>query len=984
MSLFVRCLLLPLVALLLLASLPVRAQQYSLQNYDRKAGLESLTITALLQDQRGFVWAGTEMGLYRFDGNRFERMDAAQGFDKGEYVTAITQDVRDGQLWVATQSGLRRGDGLHFANVEPQGQPLVVDVGRPLVVLSDGRLLLVRDDELMVLAGGSGGQPWQLQPMFDAAQLAALPALRRITTLFLAPDRLWLGCGTALCSLDATGRGRVVLHGPAQGVPVDEWSGMLADRAGNLWLRGVHHVRVRLAGTARFIARDLPEDVMGVVKDDGRLVEDRQGRVITTTNHGLARWDGAGWTMFDSRNGLPDIDFTPLLFDTRGSLWLGTYGQGISRWNGYGMVEGWGLARGMEGLPNWSILRSDPKHMWFGNELGGSVLENGHTRLQPWPVRAEPSPRQVLALAKAADGAIWIGLYDHRLLRYDPVSGNTRQVARLPAFIKTLHIDRQQRLWIGTVNGIYRIDGSDAAVQRMPVAQTTDRQCSDIAEGDDGVLWFACNEGMLRYADGHWSRMRADGKALAAGFSAVAIDADGSLWLGANEPGVFHALVHGGQLDMIPVVDAWLENTLAYFIRRDHRGWIWVGGGGGVDIFDGHYWTHLSRDDGLLWDETDQNAFFEDHDGSVWIGSPVGVSHILRPQDMIARAPSTVIVTSVMQGAVPVAAGGDVHIDGNPAPLTVRYALLGGSAGGNPRFRYRLVGSDWVDTRAHIINFTGLPSGSYRLEIQAIDDDQRMVSPSTYVDFRIPPSWWRTWWAYLLESLSLVLVVALSWRWYSRRLLRQNQRLEALVSGRTAELTEEKRELERTRAELYHQATHDGLTGLHNRRSILDQLAALLEPAARNSAGLAVGLIDADHFKRINDTFGHQAGDAALLMIARRLQSQLREGDRLGRYGGEELLVLLPGISRNSATDRMAAIQAAVSAQPHRWGTQHFTVTLSIGMVWIGDEPATVEDVIRRADAALYQAKRRGRDRVAEFMPVDAEERRLPDQSTMP
>ena len=105
-----------------------------------------------------------------------------------------------------------------------------------------------------------------------------------------------------------------------------------------------------------------------------------------------------------------------------------------------------------------------------------------------------------------------------------------------------------------------------------------------------------------------------------------------------------------------------------------------------------------------------------------------------------------------------------------------------------------------------------------------------------------------------------------------------------------------------------------------------------------------------------------------MLTIAQRLQSQLRDGDRVGRYGGEELLVVLPNISRKAAIERMATIQSAVSAQPHRWGAQHFTVTLSIGMVWIGDEAASVEDVIRRADTALYQAKHRGRDRVSEFM----------------
>ncbi|WP_426702654.1 ligand-binding sensor domain-containing diguanylate cyclase [Rhodanobacter sp. Col0626] len=951
-----------MLALSVLAGSPARAQQYSLQTYDRKSGLESLSINVLMQDHRGFVWAGTEMGLYRFDGSSFERMDVAQGFDKGEYVTAIAENPRLGRIWVATQSGLRAGDGLHFEKIRLNGKPLVADVGRPMVALDDGRLLLVRDNQLMVLSGGRMGQPSVLRPMFGDAELAAHPQLRNITTVYASHGRLWLGCDTALCHIDASGK--VLVDGPERGVPADSWSGVLMDRQGTLWLRGVHHVSVLPAGATKFIARDVPDNDMDVIKDDGSFVEDAQGRILTSTNHGLARWDGKGWTTIDSSNGLPDIGVTALLFDRQGTLWLGTYGRGISRWNGYGLIEGWGLGQGFDSMPNWSILRLDQEHLWFGNELGGSVLEKGRMRLQPWPIQSTPPPRQILSMAKAADGAMWVGLYDHRILRYDPVSKRTTQAAQLPAFVKVLHFDREGRLWIGTVNGIYRIDSVGAPAQRIPSVPTTDQQCSDIAEGANGALWFACNEGMLRYAEGHWTRMQTGRKIMASGFSAVAVDADGSLWLGANEPGVFHATVHGDQLALSDITDVWLDNTLAYFVRRDHRGWIWVGGSGGVDIFDGRHWTHLSQDDGLLWDETDQNSFFEDHDGSIWIGSAIGVSHLLHPEAMVASHPRKVVITSVMHGTKAAKDGASVHIDDNRAPLVVRYAVLGTSSGSAPRFRYRLQGSEWVATSAHIINLTGLPSDDYRLEIQAIDDDHRTLSPPTYFDFSIPPPWWLAWWTYPLELLLLALIVALSWRWHSRRLLRQNRRLETMVDGRTAELTEEKRELELARAELYHQATHDSLTGLYNRKAILDQLAEQLEPNVSVALGLAVGLVDADHFKRINDTFGHQAGDATLLAIARLLQSHVREGDRLGRYGGEEILMLLPGIGHADAEQRMRNLQTAVSAVPHQWNGKQFTVTLSIGMVWIGREPASVEDLVRRADAALYRAKSHGRNRV--------------------
>jgi diguanylate cyclase (GGDEF)-like protein len=956
-----------LAALWVLACAPGHAQQYSLQAFDRKAGLESQTINCMLQDWRGFVWACSEMGLYRFDGSSFQRMGPEQGFVRGEYVTAITQDASRGRIWVATQSGLRVGDGLNFESVEPEHKPLVADVGRKLAVLEDGRLLLVRDGRLLALAM-SPDRRWQLQPMFDAARVAAHPELRNVTSVFLDRGSLWLGCGGMLCELDRAGK--LHLQGPPQGIPTDTWLGFLRDRQGTLWVRGVHRVVVRAQGATHFVARDVPDSTMDVVTDDGGFVEDPSGRVLTRTNRGLVRWEGAGWRSIDASNGLPEIGIIALLFDRDGALWLGTYGRGIYRWNGYGLVEGWGTAQGLDSLPNWSILRDDQQRLWLGNELGGSVLAPQSDRLQAWPVAIEPAPRQVLSLAKAADGAIWAGLYDRRVLRYDPASNRTSLAASLPVFVKTLYFDRRGRLWIGTVRGIYRIDAVGAPALRMPVDLSTDKPCSDITEDAQGALWFACNSGVLRYANERWMRMRATGVPTASGYSTIAVDRDGSLWLGGNEPGVFRARVSGDLLHAVHLGDAWLDNSLAYFIRRDRRDFIWVGGSAGVDVYDGVRWTHIAKDDGLLWDETDQNAFFEDADGSVWIGSAIGVSHILKPQALLAPSERKVMITSVRYGTQAVDEGASVHVTDNGAPLTVRYALLGRSSGSAAHFRYRLRGSDWIETSAQVLNFTGLSSGDYRVEIQAIDDDRRTLSSVARFDFQIAPPWWLTWWAYALELLALLIVVGLSWRWYSRRLLRQNKRLEAMVNQRTAELTEEKRELERARAELYDQATHDALTGLYNRKAILDLLAAQLDLAVRVPPGLAVALIDADHFKRINDTFGHQAGDATLQAITRHLQAYVREGDQLGRYGGEEILMVLPGIGRIDAENRMQQIQAAVSATPHSWQGDQYRVTLSIGLLWIGREEVSVEDVIRRADFALYAAKSGGRDRVVSEVPA--------------
>jgi diguanylate cyclase (GGDEF)-like protein len=161
------------------------------------------------------------------------------------------------------------------------------------------------------------------------------------------------------------------------------------------------------------------------------------------------------------------------------------------------------------------------------------------------------------------------------------------------------------------------------------------------------------------------------------------------------------------------------------------------------------------------------------------------------------------------------------------------------------------------------------------------------------------------------------------------------------------------------------QATRDSLTGLWNRAAVMDALHVELARCDRSASPLAVMMVDLDHFKRVNDTWGHQAGDAVLRESARRLAAGIRTYDVAGRYGGEEFLLLLPGCAESAASGRADAVRASVSAEPMDVGGVLHAQTVSIGVtIRRSGEAIGVEDLIKSADAALYEAKRGGRDRV--------------------
>jgi diguanylate cyclase (GGDEF)-like protein len=179
-------------------------------------------------------------------------------------------------------------------------------------------------------------------------------------------------------------------------------------------------------------------------------------------------------------------------------------------------------------------------------------------------------------------------------------------------------------------------------------------------------------------------------------------------------------------------------------------------------------------------------------------------------------------------------------------------------------------------------------------------------------------------------------------------------------------------ELVAAREVLREQATHDPLTCLWNRSSIMDILTRELAKAEREASSVGVIMADLDHFKEINDTFGHLAGDAVLSEAAKRMQASMRSYDAVGRYGGEEFLIVLPGSTNSTAVHLAERLRSAISREPVRLAESSVAFTLSLGVSKsIPGEGMSPELVIRAADEALYRAKELGRNRVEWAEPVE-------------
>ena len=181
------------------------------------------------------------------------------------------------------------------------------------------------------------------------------------------------------------------------------------------------------------------------------------------------------------------------------------------------------------------------------------------------------------------------------------------------------------------------------------------------------------------------------------------------------------------------------------------------------------------------------------------------------------------------------------------------------------------------------------------------------------------------------------------------------------VSLRTAELAAANQRLQQRELELEHAAFHDPLTELPNRRYLVQRTEAALADAERHGQGVALMLIDLDHFKPINDRFGHDAGDLMLQVIAQRLREHVRSGDTVARLGGDEFAVLICGADAEPHAREIAQRLLAELAQPVLYGAEPLTVTISIGVALYPQHAKQFSSLYKAADEVLYKVKARGR-----------------------
>ncbi len=912
-----------------------------------QTSLSSNDVRVVFLDSQQRLWVGTSGGLNRkLEGqNGFERYlasDDALGLPH-ESITAVFED-NAGQIWIGTEGGLARfneaTNGFFTYLHEPQNSSS----------LSDNHIRVINEFE---------GQLW------IGTQTSGLnrfdPETNQFKHYFADPED-----PSALQS------------GLVRDIQIDHeltlWIG--TDRGLSEWHRE----------TDRFITyQHNSEDVRSLSGNRvDTIYQDASNVLWIGTYEGVDRWNylSGAFAYYTQADGQLNNDVVVSLAQSEaGALWVGTYGAGLNRLdlNSSGDYVASDFSVVLPDQRVMALWSEGDDNLWIGTRTAGLchyVISSGALScLMHEEGNQNSLSANGITVIHGEEGVLWIGTYGGGLNRIDRTTGEIKHYRHDPDNMDSLGSDRVLAiyrdslgvLWVGAEGGgLNLLNEVSQTFERFQASEGDPESISndtawEIFESSTGTLWVGTLNGGVNYWD---LSDRLAGEVVFRHFDRI----------------------------------SGLQSNTIYGILEDEDGYIWMSGNRGLVQLDPSTaeFQHYDQHNGTRGDEFNFGARLKDKNGQLLFGGASGLvgfrpraihSNAIVPPVVINGISSlnkTVFSHSAQASPSKISLGYDERL------ITFEFAALDYASPDKNQYAYQLVGFDegWINAEGfRRATYTNLPAGDYTFRVKASNNDRVWNLDGAAIDISVVPAPWVSWWAYLIYVI-LTGGSAASLIFLQRRKLvvarHQHQILEELVRLRTAELAKQNDKLEVVNDQLLKASTTDALTGLHNRRYLYDYMenqvaimrrffidleeGDIAHEALQKEPVLFFMMIDLDGFKSINDSFGHSAGDEALIQVCDILLKHTRDSDTLIRWGGDEFLIVGRGHGLNGPNQLAERIRRGLMEHTFLVGNgMKGYMTGSIGFApypfnsWYPDR-FNWEQVLAIADQAAYVAKANGKN----------------------
>lgn len=845
-------------------------------------GLSQSWVRAILQDQQGYMWFGTEDGLNRFDGYEFtiykhDLNDPTSLADSN--VTALLQDAQ-GRLWVGTLNGVDRLDSetgtfIHYRTVLDDGS---TPGGMEISALYQDRAGFIwvgSEDGGLSRYNAASDSFTRFQ--YDPADPGSLSDDRVLSIYEDRQGVLWVG--TAAGGLNAFDRQaqkfthyRAIPANPV-GLSSDAVRAIFEDSQGNLWVgtdTGGLNLFNRSSQTFKHYRNEI-DNPFSLSSDEVRVIyEDNSGELWVGTRAGLNRFNRSTNSFVQYRYDASDIysigsdSIWSLYQDGGGILWVGTGGGGVSKYAG--SLQKFKLFQHRPNRPETlsdnnvlAITQDKAENLWVGTQFGGlNRLDRNdnvvdvfrHDPRDPTSIAGD----DVRALLVDSTGKLWVGLNRGGLDTYDPLTktfihmGDSRDVATGLAEdrVAALYEDRSGEVWVGLwTMGLdrwhresdtfvhYRHEGGNAN-------SLVDDRVRVIYQDRQGLLWIGTYGGFSIFDPVHnsfvnFSNDPNDSNSLSNDVvRSFYEDEYGNMWVATYGGGLNYFNREQQTFTRYTNRDG-LPNNALFGILPDARGHLWISTNSGLSRFDPRRETfrNYSAKDGLQGDEFNSGAFYLSPQGEMFFGGTNGLNAFF-PEQVVDNANVPPVVVTAFRKfnnvvKTDLRSGDSIELSYTDNFISFDFAALDYYAPQRNQYSYMLEGFDrqWVDagTRRYA-SYTNLQGGDYVFRVRGSNSDGIWNVEGFSVNIHVTPPIWGTWWFFGAVAVLLAGLIFGGYRMRVEDIKERNRSLEVEVRRRTRDLERRQQVAEGLRKIL---------NMLNSNYSLGDSLDTILEQAGRLS-----------------------------------------------------------------------------------------------------------------------------------------------------
>jgi diguanylate cyclase (GGDEF)-like protein len=623
------------------------------------------------------------------------------------------------------------------------------------------------------------------------------------------------------------------------------------------------------------------------------------------------------------------------------TLWLSTK-TGVLKVNPDYSIEGpWHHREISESLNKMRsiVFDDDNQLLWVASGLGLGAIKLGSDVIEN--VAFEDA--YIYSTQVGPSGNLWVGTRNQGLNIWNLDNNEIIKNYDIPMALHILSISKEE-VWVATIGGLYFINPTTSELRKF-----VNEKGNENSIVHDVVTWVSQRDKNSFYVgtQGHGLHLlELDSSSKEAKFSplfsndrlsnssigAVVEDKNGVLWM-SSEKYIYRANPETGDVDVFDENDG--VNTAGYYIGAfavKNDGTIFFVGDAGVTYFNPEKIKKSNTIPNLQFTRVAILNSEDSHGIEAKFGS---VRNLADSVTKVVLSPDDIL-------------------------LSIEFAALEFGSPQSIEYAYRLIGFDdrwqYLDSKNRTVTYTNLDAGSYIFEVKSTNRYGIWSEKPQRMPIVVTPPWWRTTFATLVFALVFLLFIFVVYRWRTYALHSRSKMLYKSVQEKTIEL-------QRANEQLTLLTTLDPLTQVYNRRGFTDAVGKEFSKYRRSKQVFSVILIDIDFFKKINDEYGHEAGDQVLIRVASLLQECTRDYDILARWGGEEFIVLLPNTRLKDAISIANKYRETIRGENFKVAEHSIRVSLTAGVANIEDFES-IDECIKRADSLLYEGKNLGRDQV--------------------